>query len=129
MKNLLSVVILLLSLDVVAQVKEKVIYTCVMHPQVQKAKPGNCPICGMVLVKKTLKVAESKSNPKNNVSEKIDKTGRNEGKDTLMKIDAMKEDSLESRMDDAEKDISVHPAGKIIPCQCNEVSSFKRLCR
>jgi len=121
MKNLLSVVILLLSLDVVAQVKEKVIYTCVMHPQVQKAKPGNCPICGMVLVKKTLKVAESKSNPKNNVSEKIDKTGRNEGKDTLMKIDAMKEDSLESRMDDAEKDISVHPAGKIIVTAGNTV--------
>ena len=121
MKNLLSVVILLLSLDVVAQVKEKVIYTCVMHPQVQKAKPGNCPICGMVLVKKTLKVAESKSNPKNNVSEKIDTTGRNEGKDTLMKIDAMKEDSLESRMDDAEKDISVHPAGKIIVTAGNTV--------
>ena len=121
MKNLLSVVILLLSLDVVAQVKEKVIYTCVMHPQVQKAKPGNCPICGMVLVKKTLKVAESKSNPKNNVSEKIDTTGRNEGKDTLMKIDAIKEDSLESRMDDAEKDISVHPAGKIIVTAGNTV--------
>ena len=121
MKNLLSVVILLLSLDVVAQVKEKVIYTCVMHPQVQKDKPGNCPICGMVLVKKTIKVAESKSNPKNNVSEKIDKTGRNEGKDTLMKIDAMKEDSLESRMDDAEKDISVHPAGKIIVTAGNTV--------
>ena len=121
MKNLLSVVILLLSLDVVAQVKEKVIYTCVMHPQVQKDKPGNCPICGMVLVKKTLKVAESKSNPKNNVSEKIDTTGRNEGKDTLMKMDAMKEDSLESRMDDAEKDISVHPAGKIIVTAGNTV--------
>jgi len=90
MKNLLSVFILLLSLDVVAQVKEKVIYTCVMHPQVQKDKPGNCPICGMVLVKKTIKVAVSKSNPKNNVLEKIDTTGRNEGKDTLMKMNAMK---------------------------------------
>jgi membrane fusion protein, copper/silver efflux system len=31
----------------------KVIYTCPMHPQVQQEKPGQCPICGMDLVKKT----------------------------------------------------------------------------
>ncbi len=28
------------------------IYTCVMHPEVQQATPGNCPKCGMTLVKK-----------------------------------------------------------------------------
>lgn len=28
-------------------------YTCPMHPEVQETKPGNCPICGMTLVKKT----------------------------------------------------------------------------
>src|SRR5947209_4298592 len=39
---------------------EKVIYTCVMHPQVQKDKPGNCPICGMKLVKKTIKIPVAK---------------------------------------------------------------------
>ena len=27
-------------------------YTCVMHPQIHSDKPGNCPICGMKLVKK-----------------------------------------------------------------------------
>lgn len=26
-------------------------YTCTMHPQVHEDKPGNCPICGMPLVK------------------------------------------------------------------------------
>ena len=26
-------------------------YTCSMHPQVQQANPGNCPICGMKLIK------------------------------------------------------------------------------
>tara|TARA_R110000868_G_scaffold6454_3_gene36620 strand:- start:17890 stop:19137 length:1248 start_codon:yes stop_codon:yes gene_type:complete len=36
------------------QVEE--IYTCSMHPEIIKNEPGNCPICGMVLVKK---VAES----------------------------------------------------------------------
>ncbi|WP_367755273.1 efflux RND transporter periplasmic adaptor subunit [Flavobacterium sp. WC2430] len=32
------------------------IYTCSMHPEIIRNEPGNCPICGMVLVKK---VAES----------------------------------------------------------------------
>lgn len=32
----------------------KTIYTCIMHPQVQQAGPGKCPICGMTLVKKTV---------------------------------------------------------------------------
>ena len=26
------------------------IYTCPMHPEIQKQSPGNCPICGMKLV-------------------------------------------------------------------------------
>ena len=26
-------------------------YTCVMHPQIHENKPGNCPICGMTLIK------------------------------------------------------------------------------
>ena len=30
----------------------KAIYTCPMHPQIIRNKPGNCPICGMALVKK-----------------------------------------------------------------------------
>src|SRR5437588_10417137 len=37
---------------------EKVIYTCPMHPQVQMDKPGKCPICGMKLVKKTIKISK-----------------------------------------------------------------------
>lgn len=28
------------------------LYTCAMHPQIIRDKPGNCPICGMALVKK-----------------------------------------------------------------------------
>ncbi|PKP05314.1 MAG: hypothetical protein CVU11_01255 [Bacteroidetes bacterium HGW-Bacteroidetes-6] len=31
-----------------------VIYTCSMHPQIRETKPGNCPICGMVLVEKSM---------------------------------------------------------------------------
>ncbi|MBX9893128.1 MAG: efflux RND transporter periplasmic adaptor subunit [Chitinophagaceae bacterium] len=32
--------------------EEKVLYTCSMHPQIIRDKPGDCPICGMHLVKK-----------------------------------------------------------------------------
>ena len=40
-----------------AQVKPKLqtFYTCVMHPQIHESKPGNCPICGMTLVKEKSK--------------------------------------------------------------------------
>lgn len=39
----------------------KVIYTCPMHPEVIKDKPGKCPKCGMNLVKKeAVKKAEQK---------------------------------------------------------------------
>ncbi len=31
---------------------EKVFYTCTMHPEVVSENPGDCPICGMYLVKK-----------------------------------------------------------------------------
>lgn len=39
---------------------EKAIYTCPMHPEVQSDKEGNCPKCGMTLMKKA--VAETKPN-------------------------------------------------------------------
>lgn len=29
---------------------QAVIYTCPMHPEIRRSKPGNCPICGMTLV-------------------------------------------------------------------------------
>jgi hypothetical protein len=30
----------------------KIEYTCTMHPEIIRDKPGKCPICGMELVKK-----------------------------------------------------------------------------
>src|SRR5687768_6736910 len=32
--------------------KGKQLYTCSMHPQIIRDKPGKCPICGMDLIKK-----------------------------------------------------------------------------
>ena len=37
---------------------KKDIYTCPMHPQIIRDKPGQCPICGMELVKKVADAAQ-----------------------------------------------------------------------
>jgi len=42
--------------------KDSVYYTCPMHSDVKMDKPGKCPKCGMALVKKTMKMSETKSN-------------------------------------------------------------------
>jgi Cu(I)/Ag(I) efflux system membrane fusion protein len=33
---------------------QKEVYTCSMHPQIIRDKPGDCPICGMTLIKKVV---------------------------------------------------------------------------
>jgi len=44
--------------NVQQQDKQRVFYTCPMHRQVHEEHPGNCQICGMTLVKKTVHVSE-----------------------------------------------------------------------
>ncbi|HXG28517.1 MAG TPA: efflux RND transporter periplasmic adaptor subunit [Nevskiales bacterium] len=41
----------------------KVYYSCPMHPQVRQDEPGNCPICGMKLVKREQAVASPSPGP------------------------------------------------------------------
>ncbi len=43
-------------------VKDTIYYTCPMHPEIHEAKPGNCPKCGMVLVKKTVQAKDNAEN-------------------------------------------------------------------
>ena len=40
------------------EVKSDIKYTCPMHPQIMEDHPGNCPICGMTLVKKSGQASE-----------------------------------------------------------------------
>jgi len=47
------------------------IYTCSMHPQIIRDKPGNCPICGMTLVKK---ITENNSVDDNSIDNLIKPT-------------------------------------------------------
>ena len=39
-------------------------YTCVMHPEIHAPKPGNCPKCGMALIKEKPKAIKKKAIPK-----------------------------------------------------------------
>ena len=36
-------------------------YTCPMHPEIVRAEPGNCPICGMALEPRTVTAAEEEN--------------------------------------------------------------------
>jgi len=38
-------------------------WTCPMHPEVVRDKPGSCPICGMALEPRTITAAEEDANP------------------------------------------------------------------
>jgi hypothetical protein len=66
MKNSIIIIFLVLSLAVAlascsnptpkspaveSKAKEQIVYTCPMHPEIQSDKPGDCPKCGMELVK------------------------------------------------------------------------------
>ena len=65
---------------------QPVTFTCPMHPQIHAPKPGNCPICGMKLVKekpKTIKQPTDKKNdelqtPLKETSQKMNNIGNME---------------------------------------------------
>ncbi len=42
-------------MDITKQQLQPVTYTCPMHPEIHASKPGNCPKCGMKLIKETPK--------------------------------------------------------------------------
>ena len=61
-------------------------YTCVMHPEIHASKPGNCPKCGMVLIKEKAKTVKKVviQKPKS-VKTPMTKTSKKE-----VKMDGMK---------------------------------------
>ena len=65
MKKLLSLIfafsIFSLAEANVLQQSKLITYTCVMHPEIHVNKPGNCPKCGMTLIKEKTKKDKTKS--------------------------------------------------------------------
>ena len=81
----------------VAKPVQKVTYTCPMHPEIHASKPGNCPKCGMTLVKEKSKAvakpaaAKQVTTPKKtSATSTLDMNGK---KMDHMKMDHMKIDS------------------------------------
>ena len=56
-------------------------YTCVMHPEIHASKPGNCPKCGMALIKEKAKTVKKAvvTKPKS-VKTPMTKTSKKEAK-------------------------------------------------
>ncbi|ESU28503.1 MULTISPECIES: efflux RND transporter periplasmic adaptor subunit [Flavobacterium] len=52
--------------------QQAVVYTCSMHPEIIRDKPGNCPICGMTLVKKITNNHTEENNSIENVLKPTD---------------------------------------------------------
>lgn len=87
MKKLIMFLMLLFSVFTFAQTT-KTYYTCPMHPEVVLSKPGDCPKCGMTLVKKTAVIkskvaakAEMKAIPVTEIKTKSSETKINKVKE------------------------------------------------
>jgi CopA family copper-resistance protein len=72
-----------------AQVKkdaQQTFYTCVMHSKIHLPKPGNCPKCGMILIKENPKVTKKKAVPK---QDNIENTKKENTKKPVTKNDSI----------------------------------------
>jgi len=109
-------VVLLGSAYFFTSAQTKVIWTCPMHPQIKKDKPGNCPICEMVLEKKTIKVTPPKKQetkkPVENVPDKKDMNDMDMKKDTTQKMDSSMHDH-KIEMDSVEADVADQIQSKV----------------
>jgi len=110
MKKILLIV-LLVSAYFFASAQTKVIWTCPMHAQIKMEKPGKCPICGMTLVKKTVKAAPSKAHSKKQEAKK-NMEGMDMQKDTTTKMD-MPINEEKKKTDSAEGDVANQIQSKV----------------
>ena len=70
-----------------------VMYTCVMHPEIHATKPGNCPKCGMKLIKEKSKAAMPQKYDEMQIP--VKDTATNMGKMDDMKIGDKAMDNME----------------------------------
>ncbi len=63
-KILLLLCVLLLLLAPAGAQTSRTVYTCPMHPEVRRDRPGDCPKCGMTLERKTIRVQAPAPKPR-----------------------------------------------------------------
>ncbi len=89
------------------QKQQPVTYTCQMHPDIHSAKPGNCPKCGMKLVKEKPKAAIKKSSsmkmPMKDTVKKKDNMGRMKMDEKNSNPTPQKADGMKMPMKDSGK--------------------------
>src|SRR5690349_11600755 len=78
---------------------QAVTYTCPMHPEIHANKPGNCPKCGMKLVREKAKPVK-KPSVKKPVEKSVPKDTANPNhpvmpKDSGMQTDSMKKNEVD----------------------------------
>ena len=93
-----------------AAAQTKTIWTCPMHPQIKKDNPGKCPICGMTLVKKTVKVTPVKTVPPKKETDKPKQDVQKEQKEMDMKPDSTGKEN-EMPMDAEKMKMPARPSG------------------
>ena len=70
-----------------AQKVQATTYTCPMHPEIHANKPGNCPKCGMALVKERTKVIKKEVRKPQSMKMPYKKTSKKEPVAQEMKMD------------------------------------------
>ncbi len=79
----------------VADTLQKAFYTCPMHPEIQADKPGNCPKCGMKLIKE-----KAVENHHNHSEPKQTDTQKDRSAQVTKNMDGMQMDSQEESRDE-----------------------------
>lgn len=82
--------------------EQQVSYTCPMHPEIHSPKPGNCPKCGMKLVKEKVKKPTPKPAPKKPVPTVQSDTSKKDGDNMMNMHDhnmPMQKDTVEKQND------------------------------
>ncbi|MBY0488171.1 MAG: multicopper oxidase domain-containing protein, partial [Flavobacteriaceae bacterium] len=87
-----------------AQIKTKpqTFYTCVMHPEIHESKPGNCPKCGMALIKE-------KSNTSKKVVVKTPTATKKVSSETKKEVPEIKKETSELPTKKSVSEIKVKP--------------------
>ncbi len=80
---------------------QPVTYTCTMHPEIHSAKPGNCPKCGMKLIKEKPKAVPNPMVNKNDSMQMI----KDSVKEKSMDMGDMKMDKMQKPMTEKIKTI------------------------